>query len=47
LNGFASGKGTSENLAVEIDGFKLNDQAKEYATQLVKKQQGKGFFCSG
>jgi len=47
LNGYVAGKGTYTNLMAEIDSFKLSEEAKEYVTNLVKNQRGKGFFCSG
>jgi len=47
LNAYVAGKGKIDTLNAEIDGFKLNDKAREYVTEMVKKQKGKGFFCSG
>jgi len=46
LNGYVAGQGTSELLQGEIDAFGLDQEAKDYLTNVVSHKK-RGFFCTG
>lgn len=46
LNGCVAGNSNIEQLEREIESYGLNDDAKEYLTNIVKSKK-RGFFCAG